>query len=219
MARQYGHAVSWFVNGSNIEHGIQYYPFQLSCMVDGTRATECRFDGRTWNLRKTAGRRALRLRIKQVYMEMRSQHEIEELIHKLACRLNIDPAMMESSLTMVRPAELTLAVLADVDLQNHSWSHLNPQVFSEHERTADMLENEEYLAQFRQAIVRVFAPPFGHQVSLASVPAHFVLLANRNLVSDHREGNLVNRGDWRLNDFVRKTPDQANHGRNGRIAA
>jgi peptidoglycan/xylan/chitin deacetylase (PgdA/CDA1 family) len=219
LARRYGHAVSWFVNGSNVEHRKQYYPFQISFMLDATQVTECRFESRTWNLQEMAGRRALRLRIKEVYMRLCSQHEIEELIERLACCLHIDSAMMENSLTTVRPAELAQAVFAGVDLQNHSWSHLNPQVFSEDERTTDMLENEEYLSQFRQAVVRAFAPPFGQRVSLASVPAHFVLLANRNLVSGHREGNLVNRSDWRLNDSTGETPDQASHRENGQIAA
>jgi peptidoglycan/xylan/chitin deacetylase (PgdA/CDA1 family) len=219
LARQYGHAVSWFVNGSNVEHGTQYYPFQLSSMLDRTRLSECQFADRSWELQTMAGRRALRLRIKQAYMRLRSQNEIEQLIQSLACSLRLDAAAMENSLATVGPAELAQAVVAGVDLQNHGWSHLNPQVSSERKRTAEVRQNEEYLSQFRKAITCVYAPPFGQQVSLASVPAQFVLLADRNLVSGHLEGNLVNRGDLRMNDFTGSIPDQASYGRNGRIAA
>lgn len=216
-ARRHGHAVSWFLNGNNVERGIQYYPFQFSCMLDNTRESDCQFEGRTWNLQKRAGRRALRLRIKEAYMQLRSQNEIDQLIEKLSCSLQVDPGTMEHSLSTVGPAELYQAAVAGVDLQNHSWSHLNPQVLSEEERTVEVRQNEEYLSQFRKTTTRVFAPPFGQHVSLASVSYHFELLANRNLVSDHREGNLANRSDLSLNDPTR-TPDQATHGCNGRIA-
>jgi peptidoglycan/xylan/chitin deacetylase (PgdA/CDA1 family) len=178
-------------------------------MLDHTHAPECRFEGKTWNLQTMAGRRALRLRVKQVYMLLRNQGEIANLIESLCGCLQVDVQNVERALTTVRPAELAKAVLAGVDLQNHSWTHLNPQVFSERERTAEVLQNEEYLLQFRRVLTRTFAPPFGQQVILASVPADFVLLANRNLVPDHKEGNLINRGDLLLNDFPQNSPDSA----------
>jgi peptidoglycan/xylan/chitin deacetylase (PgdA/CDA1 family) len=137
--------VSWFVNGSNVEHGTQYYPFQLSSMLDRTRLSECQFADRSWELQTMAGRRALRLRIKQAYMRLRSQNEIEQLIQSLACSLRLDAAAMENSLATVGPAELAQAVVAGVDLQNHGWSHLNPQVSSERKRTAEVRQNEDHL--------------------------------------------------------------------------
>jgi peptidoglycan/xylan/chitin deacetylase (PgdA/CDA1 family) len=218
LARQHGHAVSWFVNGANIEHGQPYYPFQLSCMLDNTRVKECHFEGQTWTLQTVASRRALRLHVKAAYMRMRSRDEIERLINTLSCCLRVNAAMMERSLCTVGPADLCHAVVAGVDLQNHSWSHLNPQVMSEEERTAEVLQNEKYLSQFRKAATRVFAPPFGQQVSLTSVSHHYVLLANRDLGSDHREGNLANRGDLLLHESTRP-PDRTSHSNSGRIAA
>ena len=84
LARKYGHAVSWFINGSNVERGLQYFPFQLSCMLDDTNSSYCFFDGSSWNLESIVGRRALRLRIKDVYMGFRNQEEIEKLTTNFA---------------------------------------------------------------------------------------------------------------------------------------
>lgn len=209
MARHYNHAVSWFVNGRNVEDRTHYYPFQISSMLDNAQATTCEFERVIWNLQTDAGRRALRLRIKAAYMRLRSHGAIEELIEVLARSLEVDATRMEHSLTTVGPAELCQAAMAGIDLQNHSWSHLNPQVLSEGERTAEAVKNEEYLSQFRKATTRVFAPPFGQEVSLSSVPAHFVLLANRKLVSDHRHGNLANRCDLLLADSAGNYHDHA----------
>jgi len=208
MARRYGHAVTWFVNGSHVEQGLPYYPFQISSMLDNTSARDCRFDGETWTLHDIAGRRALRRRIKEFYMRMASHGEIEELIHRLGCCLHIDPTQIERSLSTVAPADLIRAALAGVELQNHGWGHLNPMAISEHERNVEVAKNEEYLSQFRQVALRAFAPPFGEHVGLALGHADFILLANRNLVRGHREGNLVNRVDLFLHNFSSTTPEK-----------
>jgi hypothetical protein len=219
LARQFGHQVSWFVNGGYVEHGTQYYPFQLSSMLDDTRLSHCEFEGLTWDLQTIAGRRALRLRFKQIYMRLRSQKEIEALVDKVAGCLQTDPRRFENSLSTVTPAELAQAVLAGVDLQNHSWGHVNPQVLSERERTKGALRNEEYLSEYRQAITRVFAPPFGHHVSPAPFLSHFVLLADRNLISDHCEGNLVNRRDLLPNDFAERISEDLSQNNSDRAVA
>jgi peptidoglycan/xylan/chitin deacetylase (PgdA/CDA1 family) len=197
LARRYGHAVSWFVNGSHVENKIQYFPFQISCMLDETTVTECVFDGAVWNLGIKASRRALRARIKQIYMRMRSQDEITDLIDKLAIWLRSESTNAEQALRTVTATELARAVLAGVDLQNHGWSHLNPQLLTETERAADIRQNDEYLALFRREITPVFAPAFGQRVLLPT-PGHFMLLANRRLASAYKDGNVLNRGDLLL---------------------
>lgn len=192
LARRFGHDVSWFVNGSHVENNIQYFPFQISCMLDTNRSAACQFEGQTWSLATVAERRTLRLHIKHLYLRMRSQSEIEGLIDRLAVALDSNCKDVDRSLRTVGPQQLAQAVLAGVDLQNHGWTHLNPEVLSEAECHAEVRQNEEYLSQFRRAITPVFAPPFG-QKPILHPAANFVLLANRNLAPDHKEGNIVNR--------------------------
>jgi hypothetical protein len=206
LARQYGHAVAWFVNGSNVEQGKQYFPYQLSWMLDESMGTECRFEGERWDMQVMAYRRALRFQIKAAYMRLQSQREIDQLVDKLAYCLSVDPAKMQRSLTTVSSADLTRAVAAGVDLQNHSWTHINPRLFSERERTAEVLRNEEFLSRYRESAVSVFAPPFGYHASISSAPGHIVLLANRKLGSSYRDGNVVNRRDLHLTDSAPEVP-------------
>lgn len=192
LARRYGHAVSWFVNGSHVENRIEYFPFQISSMLDNTRDGKYRFDGETWSLETAIDRRAFRKHIKCLYMRMKKQDEVTDLLERLADSLHTHAKSPERPLRTVGKADLARAVLAGVDLQNHGWSHLNPQTLSEEERAREVKQNDEYLAQFRRDIRPLFAPAFGQQVIL-SARAHFVLLANRSLPPDYKAGNVINR--------------------------
>jgi peptidoglycan/xylan/chitin deacetylase (PgdA/CDA1 family) len=198
MARRHGHAVSWFVNGSHVENRIEYFPFQISAMLDDTRSSECQIDGQIWNLKTMGGRRFLRAQIKHQYMRMRSQGEITDLIDRLGERLHSDSKLPERSLRTVGSAELAQAVLAGVELQNHGWGHLNPQVLPEKARAVEVLRNEQYLSQFERTITGVFAPPFGQCASLAATE-YVLLLASRSLMSSYKDANVINRADLVLN--------------------
>lgn len=202
LALRYGHAVSWFVNGIHVERALPYFPFQISSMIDDTRQSDCRFEGRTWELQSSAARRALRQYLKQLYMGMRGEEEIAQLVAAVSSSLGVDSAATEKALRSVTSADLAAAAAAGIDLQNHSWRHLNPLLLSDSERTAEAALNEDYLSQFRKATTRAYAPPFGEQVSLKSNVNDFVLLADRSLASGHRKGNIVNRQDLLLNEFA-----------------
>ena len=202
LALRYGHAVSWFVNGIHVERGLPYFPFQISCMLDDTRQNDCLFEGRKWELRGNADRRALRQCLKHRYMRMRSEEEIAQLLEMVSYSLGVDSTSMESSLRTVTSEDLVAAVAAGVDLQNHSWRHLNPLLLSDSERTAEAVLNEDYLSQFRETTTHAYAPPFGKQVSLNASVSDFVLLADRGLMSGRREGNIVNRHDLLPSEFA-----------------
>jgi hypothetical protein len=198
LARQFGHAVSWFVNGMHVERGLPYFPFLLSWTLDETRKINCSFDGQFWNLNDQDDRRALRLRLKHSYMRMRSCDEIGELVEMFSGLLEVEPSTMEKPLSTVTSEDLEVAVAAGAELQNHGWTHLNPESLSARDLAAEIRLNEEYLSLFRRANISVFAPPFGHQVSLASGIASCVLLADRGVSSDQRPGGIVNRSDLHL---------------------
>ena len=198
LARRYGHAVSWFVNGANVEDGLPYFPFQLSCMLDHTQRSECLFEGRHWGLRSMADRRAFRFYLKQRYMGMRSQPEIEQLVGTVSISTGVDSSAMGRPLATITSAELTAAAAAGVDLQNHSWSHLNPQVLSERTVTEEVHLNEHYLSHFRNTNFRGFAPAFGKQVGLPYAVFDLMVLADRDSNSFHVNARVVNRRELLL---------------------
>lgn len=219
IARRYGHAVSWFVNGAHVEHNFPYYPFQISYMLDDTEMRVCRFDGRMWNVESLECRRALRRYVKDCYMQIGRQDEIGLLVEQLARDLQVDPLPVETALSTVNAQDLRRATTEGIELQNHGWSHLNPSGFSEEQYAAEVLKNEEYLALYRQTQTRVFAPPFGKQIEMPFVHADFALLADRSLMRGHRDGNLVNRVDLFLNETAVPKPETAHISANEALAA
>ena len=212
LARQYGHAVSWFVNGLNVERGLPYFPFQLSWMLDETQKSNCCFDGQHWQLTDENERRALRLRLKHSYLRMRSYEEISALVEMISSSVGVEPSTLEKSLCPVTSQELAVAVAAGVELQNHGWTHLNPQTFSARLLVADIRLNNAYLSCFQKAHLRIYAPPFGRQVApLASSVARYVLLADRRFFSDPQNGSVVNRLDLDLTTSSKSVAPEWQH--------
>jgi hypothetical protein len=198
LARKHGHAVSWFVNGMNVERRLPYFPFQLSWMLDQTRQTGCFFDRQNWDLTHKDHRRALRLRLKQNYMRMGSCEEIAEMVEAFSACVGVMCSTLDESLGTVTANELALAVDAGVELRNHGWAHLNPRTFSKRELTADVQRNDAYLASFGQPGARIFAPPFGRRVAVSFKVASCVLLADRSFASDRPHKSFVNRHELHL---------------------
>jgi len=192
LARRYGHAVSWFVNGLNVERGLPYFPFQLSCMLDDSPREECSFAGKTWGLTTMVERRALRFQLKQTYMSISSHQEIDHLLQTFSRCVGVDPDHLDSALGTVTTA-------AGVELRNHGWDHLNPHVKPEVERLSEVQRNEEYLSFFRRAVTCIFAPPFGKFAGTASGAVNYMLLADRK-ASNLKQGNVINRRELRTDD-------------------
>ena len=195
LARRHGHAITWFVNGSHVENGHQYFPFQLSCMLDETKKEQCSFDGEDWDLRRITDRKALRFRLKQAYMNMRSQDELDALVRTISESLDVDLSKIEHALKTVTPVEIAHAASVGVDLQNHGWSHINPQLLSGNEQSAEILQNEDYLSRYYRPSTKVFAPPFGQHMSLTPDVINFMLLATRDLMYGQQHPNIFNRCD------------------------
>jgi peptidoglycan/xylan/chitin deacetylase (PgdA/CDA1 family) len=203
LARDYGHAVTWFINGIHIEYGLPYFPFQLSSMIDDTKNTACSFDGRKWELHHIEGRRALRLRLKQLYMKIKILDEIDDLVEAVSECTDVDPSKMERALNTVSADCLSDAIAAGVDLQNHGWTHFNPNCFSRTEFVSDINANEEYLGRHRHSASRIYAPPYGEEVGIACAPDLFdyVLLSNRRMSPVNSFGNQVNRTTLELREI------------------
>jgi hypothetical protein len=200
LARKYGHAVSWFVNGMNVEQQLPYFPFQLSWMLDQTHQTGCFFDRQHWDLTRKDDRRALRLRLKQNYMRMGSCEEIDELVEAFSACVGVASSTLDEALATVTSNELALAADAGVELRNHGWTHVNPQILSKRALTADVRRNETYLASFGRQDVRIFAPPFGRQVAVSCEVASCVLLADRGFTSDQARGSFVSRYELQVDE-------------------
>lgn len=195
LARCFGHEVTWFVSGGQVQNAIEYYPFQLSAMLDECTRSQCSFKGRIWDVSTQAARRNFQLQLEKIYMRLYRITDAKDFLEQLAEALGTEHIQLERALRVVEPSDLVKASLERVDLQNHGWLHLNPQVLSEVQRSLEVKKNEEYLLQIRQAEIRCYAPPFGGHVYLSPSVTDFMLLADRSKAPGPQGYGIVNRRD------------------------
>ena len=193
IAREHGHPVTLFVNGWHVEARAPYFPYQLSAILDYTRKDRCFLLGRNWNLTTLAEKRTLRQELKRVYMKVENWDQIVALVRTVSEELGVPK--MEDGLRTVERKDLLDAAAIGVDLQNHGWTHLNPQLYSLSQLDHDIQRNRHWLHQLTGREASVYAPPFGkvgyrdtgfgENVLIARGDGEGISLANRVSLSIH----------------------------------
>ena len=182
LARRFGHAVTWFVNGQNVEQHLPYFPFLLSWMLDETTEPACLFHGRFWPLRTLPERKAFRRFLKLLYMGFTADQQILDLIEELTCHLNLPDPGNPSFLATASRQHLEHAVRAGVVLGNHGWDHLNPLALSPSTCVAGIKQNRAWLETL-QPDRGIYAPPYGARVPLPPDICSLMLLADPTLAN------------------------------------
>lgn len=193
MARRFGHAVTWFLNGENVDKASPYFPFLLSWMVDETSERDCFFDRQVWALDTLAQRKALRLRLKCMYMRFSSAEQVQQLIHELSDRLGLPDLGGDPELRTAHRWEVEEAARYGVELDNHGWSHLNPRALPLDQCLEEIARNDSWIGTIQPGECGVYAPPYGGCVSLPEEACSLMLLADRTRPSMHVGPRLLNR--------------------------
>ena len=206
LARRFGHAVTWFVNGENVEEKLTYFPFQLSWMMDETSAPECLFEGRLWSLRTLPERKGFRRFLKVAYMSFTERQQIISLLEDLTLQLNLPGSIGLASLGTASRQNLQHAVRCGVDLGNHGWDHLNPRSLSSSTCVAGIATNRAWIETL-QPDHGIYAPPYGASVSLPPQSCSFMLLADATLTAATHRGSMrdfgtINRSPLQLESTV-----------------
>ncbi len=201
LARSFGHAVTWFVNGQNVEENLTYFPFLLSCMVDETSAPECLFEGRLWPLHTLSDRKAFRRFLKLIYMSFTAPQQILRLIEDLAFQLNLPASLALASLGTASRHNVEHAVRSGVSLGNHGWDHLNPRSLPPSTCVAGIATNRAWIESL-QPDHGVYAPPYGASIVLPQGSCSLMLLADPTLREAMPHTGIINRSPLTLNADV-----------------
>jgi hypothetical protein len=178
LALQAGHAVTWCVNGEEVEENLSYFPFQISSMLDRTRQQRCVFEGTTWDLSTSEKLRAFRLSLKQRYMQLDTRPAIDSLVASLSDTLDVDACLGEQLQTVGR-REISVAASLGCRLLNHGWTHLNPNAVTERELAVDIARNADWVRSFQNHDLNLYVPPYGRMVHHARAMGIAMLLADR----------------------------------------
>jgi peptidoglycan/xylan/chitin deacetylase (PgdA/CDA1 family) len=202
LARRNGHHVTWFVNGWNVEENVPYFPFQISCMLDHSRKSECVFLGRRWRLESLVERRELRRVLKQKYLRASPVEQIFQLLGRLSKTLQASPQSLTPELMTVQRADIELAAREGVSIQNHGWTHINPKLLTEHRFKIELGTNHDWIRNISFEAPTFYAPPFG-LLGAGAVPLSYgVLLADRAMPDFNGSKSITNRCDLILSHPV-----------------
>jgi hypothetical protein len=161
LAREYGHAVSLFVNAGQVESGRPYSFVVLNALLDGLDGQPCPFEGTSFPTATTAQRQALRDAIKARLCTVTDEPAREELVRALAAGWRVRSLEVPPHFRTLTKQDLIALRDAGVDLQNHGWSHSHHASLTPEASGREISEGRHWLKRQLGVDAAYFAVPFG----------------------------------------------------------
>ncbi|HWO07172.1 MAG TPA: polysaccharide deacetylase family protein [Candidatus Paceibacterota bacterium] len=157
LARENGHAVTFFINPWHVAEARPYAPALLNAFFD--TASSIRFRGMEWP-GTAEGKRAAREELKKAIRAAKTGEEQERVIEESA---------RESGVAIQLPPHLETLSTGDVrelqeigvDIRNHGWMHLHHDVLTPEEKERNISAGEEWLRHEYDVESDDFAVPWG----------------------------------------------------------
>ena len=123
FARRFGHAVTLFVNPSQVDPPVPYSFLLLSALLDGLRGHRVMLEGESFPTRSFRQRDVLRALLKEKLRDTPTEAERTSLIRALASEWRVGMLEIPRFLETLEVADLQRLLDAGVEIQNHGWSH------------------------------------------------------------------------------------------------
>jgi len=196
LARQFGHAVTLFINPWHIEFRQPYWFSRLNILLDSVEAPQFSLDGRNFDLTTFDGKSELRTHIKVLMRRHTIPEQNIALIDRIEEQLGVadnEIPLHDHCLDMEDVRELHGI---GTDIQTHGWAHLDPLAGNLTQFTDQFHKSRSWLKDRLGINTRFFAPPFGeflpHLNFLRRNEAVCLLLHN-DLPPGSVEDRIVNR--------------------------
>ncbi len=161
LAREFGHAVTLFVNPGQVVSGDPYWFLVLNALLDGLDDTPRTLDGVRYLTATTADREVIRRRIKTTIGEMPREPDRLEFVRRLAREWDVALLDLPPHFQTLDHEALVRLRDAGVDLQNHGWWHTEHGCLAPAESTREIRDGRAWLARELGVDAPYFAAPFG----------------------------------------------------------
>jgi len=161
LARQCGHPVTLFVNPWHIEVRQPYWFSRLNALLDRVETRKFSRDGRDFNLTSYDGKSELRTHIKVLMRRHIIPEQNIALIDELEEQLGVEGNEIPHHDHCLSMDDLRDLHGAGVDIQNHSWTHLDPLAGSLTQFTNQFHKARSWLKDRLAVEAGFFASPFG----------------------------------------------------------
>jgi len=123
QARKYGHSVTLFLNGYNIETGQPYFFSRLNVALDTRTVDTAVFENSSYELRDLATVERFREAVKRQLARMGDEDQRQEFVTEICGLLKASGSQVPPYLVPISRGEVHELASLGVDIQNHGWTY------------------------------------------------------------------------------------------------
>lgn len=162
IARELGHAVTLFLNPSQIISGRDYWFSRFDTLVDARQVTTAEFDGTTYNLQSRQELRNFRFAAR-AHLLVSTEGAAHRLLDDIEVLLEAKGAEVSDHARSIGPDQVSELQKAGVRIGSHGWDHQCISSLSGDEQLAQLIDTRDWLRETTRREPRDYAVPFGQQ--------------------------------------------------------
>jgi hypothetical protein len=186
IARELGHAVTLFLNPSQIISGRDYWFSRFDALVDARQVTTAVFEGVTYDLQSKPELRAFRFAAR-AHLVVSHEDEAHRLLDDIQELLKAEGAVVPDHAKSIRREDVVELQSAGVRIGSHGWDHQCISSLSPEQQLAQLIDTSSWLHEMTGREPSDYAVPFGLQrldpKARAAVPG-IVYLVDPKLPAD-----------------------------------
>jgi hypothetical protein len=171
LAREFGHAVTLFINPEAIDTGAPYWFTLLDLLISKLRRPAYELDGATVPTATVADKLALRRRLLMKGRALRDETSRVAFVLGLVDRWETAEIVIPPYLAPLTMSDLVALRDAGVDIQNHGWSHVDHAILTGPESAREIREGRDWFRRNLAIEAPYFAVPFGNTMPQAEAAA------------------------------------------------
>ena len=196
MARELGHAVTLFVNPSQIISGRDYWFSRFDALVDARQAAAAAFAGATYDLRTRQGLYDFRWAVRP-QLVAGDEDSAHRLLDEVAVLLEAEQTQVPDFARSIGPDELAALGRAGVRFGNHGWNHQCITGLSADRQLAQIADTARWLEEATGQSPRDYAVPYGQATlgpqARAAVPGIVYLVGSPAQSGVAADGSIYRR--------------------------
>ena len=196
LARDFGHAVTLFINPWHIEARQPYWFSRLNTLLDSVEAPKFSLDGRNFDLTTFDGKSELRTHLKTLMRRHTNPEQSIALIDRIEAQLGVASNEIPQHDHCLDIEDVRELHGIGIDIQNHGWTHLDPLAGNLTQFTDQFHKARSWLKDRLAIETRFFASPFGEflpHLDFLRRNETVCLLLHNDLPPGSVEDSIVNR--------------------------
>lgn len=196
LCRDYGHAVTLFVNGRNVAYQQPYWFALLNALVDGCVGGSMLLGGESFPVDTQAARQRFRRAAKRAALALPCEAARETWMCELGRSAGIEPLASPPPLATLSLARLHRLQALGVRIESHGWTHGDVAAMSLQELGEELHQNAAWLRETLAVVATHYAVPFGAARPPPALPGALYgwwYLVDESLPAGRLDDRLVNR--------------------------